>query len=139
MTPAEQARLLVRKAAQDLAALERLLGDPAIEAATLGFHAQQAAVLEGRLRSALTRLNPGLPAESLEEAFRKLIRLDAPSLIEKNRAAHRFLVDGIPVEFRRLDGSIGGAQVRREKDSSGVTLKDHQERAATAASGDVED
>jgi HEPN domain-containing protein len=43
MTPAEQARLLVRKAAQDLAALERLLGDPAIEAATLGFHAQQAA------------------------------------------------------------------------------------------------
>lgn len=69
-------------------------------------------LLEGRVRSALARLNPGLPAEALEEAFRKLLRLDAPSLIEKNRAAHRFLVDGIPVEFRRPDGSIGGAQAR---------------------------
>ncbi|MFZ9753552.1 MAG: type I restriction endonuclease subunit R [Cyanobium sp.] len=69
-------------------------------------------LLEGRVRSALARLNPGLPAEALEDAFRKLLRLDAPSLIEKNRAAHRFLVDGIPVEFRRPDGSIGGAQAR---------------------------
>ncbi len=69
-------------------------------------------LLEGRLRSALARLNPNLPAEAIEDAYRKLIRLDAPSLIERNRAAHRFLVDGIPVEFRRPDGSIGGAQAR---------------------------
>ncbi len=69
-------------------------------------------LLEERLRSALARLNPSLPAEAIEDAYRKLIRLDAPSLIEKNRAAHRFLVDGIPVEFRRPDGSIGGAQAR---------------------------
>lgn len=42
MTPADQARLLLRKAAQDQAVLEKLIDDPAIEAATLGFHAQQA-------------------------------------------------------------------------------------------------
>lgn len=43
MTPAEHARLLLRKAAQDQAVLEKLIDDPVIEAATLGFHAQQAA------------------------------------------------------------------------------------------------
>ncbi|WP_316158697.1 MULTISPECIES: type I restriction endonuclease subunit R [unclassified Bradyrhizobium] len=70
------------------------------------------AVLDGRLRAALVRLNPGLPHEALEEAHRKLMRLDAPSLVERNRAVHRLLVDGVPVEFRRKDGSIGGAQAR---------------------------
>ena len=44
-------------------------------------------VLEGRLRQSLARLNPGLPVEALEDAFRKLTRLDAPSLLERNRAA----------------------------------------------------
>lgn len=69
-------------------------------------------VLAARLRAALARLNPDLPVEALEDAYRKLARLDAPSLIERNRAVHRMLVDGINVEFRRKDGSIGGAQAR---------------------------
>lgn len=69
-------------------------------------------ILDARLRSALARLNPDLPVEVLEDAHRKLARLDAPSLIERNRSVHRMLVDGINVEFRRKDGSIGGAQAR---------------------------
>ncbi len=69
-------------------------------------------VLESRLRQALARLNPDLPAEALEDAWRKLMRVDAPSLVERNCAAHRLLVDGVAVEFRRKDGSIGGAQAR---------------------------
>jgi len=69
-------------------------------------------VLEGRLRQALARLNPTLPAEALEDAFRKLTRLDAPSLLERNRAAHRMLVNGVTVEYRRADGSIAGDQAR---------------------------
>ncbi len=69
-------------------------------------------VLERRLRQALTRLNPELPAEALEDAARRLTRADAPSLIERNRAIHRMLVDGVTVEYRRLDGSIAGAQAR---------------------------
>ncbi|MEK6301140.1 MAG: type I restriction endonuclease subunit R [Acidobacteriota bacterium] len=69
-------------------------------------------VLEGRLRQALVRLNPDLLADALEDAFRKLTRTDAPSLIERNRAVHRMLVDGVTVEYRRTDGSIGGAQAR---------------------------
>lgn len=43
MTRSDQARLLQRKAAQDLVVLARLLDDPAIDDETLGYHAQQAA------------------------------------------------------------------------------------------------
>jgi len=70
------------------------------------------AALERRLRQALVRLNPDMPPEALEDAYRKLARLDAPSLIERNRGVHRMLVDGATVEYRREDGSIAGAQAR---------------------------
>ena len=69
-------------------------------------------ILERRLREALVRLNPELPAEALDDAFRRLTRVDAPSLIERNRALHRMLVDGVTVEYRRADGSIAGGQAR---------------------------
>lgn len=69
-------------------------------------------VLERRLQQALVRLNPDLPSEALEEAYRKLTRVDAPSLVERNRALHRLLVDGVTVEYRRQDGSIAGVQAR---------------------------
>ena len=69
-------------------------------------------LLERRLRQALVRLNPDLPPEAVEDAYRKLTRMDAPSLIERNRALHRMLVDGVTVEYRRKDGSIAGAQAR---------------------------
>jgi type I restriction enzyme R subunit len=69
-------------------------------------------LLERRLRQALVRLNPNLPSEALDDAYRKLTRVDAPSLVERNRAAHRMLVDGVTVEYRRKDGSIAGAQAR---------------------------
>lgn len=69
-------------------------------------------MLEGRLRKTLVRLNPDLPAEALEDAFRKLTRSDAPSLVERNRAVHLMLVNGVTVEYRRTDGLIAGAQAR---------------------------
>ncbi len=69
-------------------------------------------ILEGRLRAAIARLNPNLPQEAQEDAFRKLTRVDAASLVERNRLVHRMLVDGVTVEYRRKDGSIAGAQAR---------------------------
>jgi type I restriction enzyme, R subunit len=69
-------------------------------------------MLEGRLRKALERLNPDLPAEAIEDAFRKLVKTDAPSLVERNRAVHHMLVNGVTVEYRRPDGSIAGAQAQ---------------------------
>jgi type I restriction enzyme R subunit len=76
-------------------------------------------ILPQRLRDALGRLNPALPAEALEDAFRKLIRPDLPAgqaggadLVARNRAMHRLLVDGVTVEYRTTDGQIRGAQAK---------------------------
>ena len=69
-------------------------------------------VLERRLWQSLVQLNPDLPPEAIEDAFRKLTRTDAVTLIERNRAVHKMLVDGVNVEYRRKDGSIAGAQAR---------------------------
>jgi predicted nuclease of restriction endonuclease-like (RecB) superfamily len=69
-------------------------------------------VLERRLQEALLRLNPDLPFEAQDDPYRKIVRADVPSLLERNRAVHRMLVDGVTVEYRRADGSIAGAQAR---------------------------
>src|SRR3989441_947014 len=84
-------------------------GEPAAERTDPNY---RDVVLEQRLRQALVRLNPDLPTEAVEDAFRKLMRADAPSLIERNRTVHHTLVDGVTVEYRRPDGSIAGAQAR---------------------------
>ena len=70
------------------------------------------AILQQRLKDALARLNPELPIEALDEAFRKLVNPPGATLEARNRAFHRMLVDGVTVEYRREDGSIAGAQAR---------------------------
>jgi type I restriction enzyme R subunit len=57
-------------------------------------------VLVGRLRQALARINPKVPAEAIEEAIRKVLRTESASLEENNRRFHRFLTDGVPIEYR---------------------------------------
>ncbi len=70
------------------------------------------AVLARRLRDTLARLNPHVPPAALDEAYRKLTRPDRPTLTANNHAAHRMLVEGVPVEYFRPDGSLGGDLVR---------------------------
>jgi type I restriction enzyme R subunit len=60
-------------------------------------------VLVKRLRDALARINPKVPADAIEEAIRKVKQAESPSLVENNRRFHRFLTDGVPVEYRRDD------------------------------------
>ena len=69
-------------------------------------------LLTVRLREALERLNPRLPTETLEEVLRKVQQTETPSLIEENRRLHRYLIEGVPVELAREDGSIGGDVAR---------------------------
>lgn len=69
-------------------------------------------VLSQRLRDALVRLNPELPPEALDDAYRRVLRIDAPALLERNRLCQRRLVDGATVECRGVDGSIAGGQAR---------------------------
>ncbi|MBU6399489.1 MAG: type I restriction endonuclease subunit R [Verrucomicrobia bacterium] len=69
-------------------------------------------ILAPRLRVALRKLNPGLPAGALDEAFQKVTVPQHPSLIANNRAFHRMLVDGIAVECPRQDDSVGTEIIR---------------------------
>ena len=69
-------------------------------------------VLLGRLQSAIRRLNPTMPEAAQEEAWRKVLRVATPSLIQTNRIFHRMLRDGVDVEYRRPDGSIKGDRAR---------------------------
>ena len=64
------------------------------------------------MRQVLQQLNPQVPADALEEAFRKLARPDSPSLIANNHVFHKYLVEEVPVEYQRSDGSTGGDLVR---------------------------
>ncbi|MGE4071129.1 MAG: type I restriction endonuclease subunit R [Lysobacterales bacterium] len=69
-------------------------------------------LLPGRLRNAIARLNPKIPADAREEALRKVQLVALPSLIQTNRAFHGYLRNGVPVEYARRDGSIAGDLVR---------------------------
>ena len=62
------------------------------------------AFLPGRLSDSLRRLNPSVPEDTLEEAFRRITRPEHPSLLLNNHAFHRMLVDGIAIEGRLADG-----------------------------------
>ena len=71
-------------------------------------------ILAGRLRDAIARLNPQIPDDAREDALRRVIASDRPSLIEENRRLHRFLVEGVPVEYRADDGEGGQGLLHRE-------------------------
>jgi type I restriction enzyme, R subunit len=65
-----------------------------------------------RVREAISRLNPALTAETHSEILAKLRNAETPSLIAENRPLHRYLVEGVPVEVRRPDGTVSGDQAR---------------------------
>lgn len=60
-------------------------------------------VLVGRLREAVDRINPKIPAEGKDEAVRKLLRVESPDLLVNNQRLHAMLVNGVDVEYRRDD------------------------------------
>jgi len=64
-------------------------------------------VLAGRLKDALKRINPKVPQEAIEDAFRKVTRPTAVSLVGNNRAFHAMLTNGIEVEYRMDDRIVG--------------------------------
>jgi type I restriction enzyme R subunit len=87
---------------------EIVAGEPGAERTDPGY---RDVVLQSRLRKALERLNPRLPSEAIDDAYRRLAWASEPSLVTRNHAFHQRLVDGITVEYTRSDGSIGGALV----------------------------
>ena len=60
-------------------------------------------LLEGKLRAAIDRINPNIPADARADAFSEVKRINSPELMANNEAFHRMLTDGVNVVFR--DGS----------------------------------
>ena len=69
-------------------------------------------LLLDRVRAAIARLNPTLTPETRAEVLVKLLHAETPSLVAENRRLHRYLIEGVFVDVRRADGTIGGEQVR---------------------------
>jgi type I restriction enzyme R subunit len=60
-----------------------------------------------RLRTAVGRINPTVPADIRENAVKQIQRLNSPELIANNEAFHRLLTEGIKVTFRKNGHSRG--------------------------------
>ena len=64
-------------------------------------------ILASKLRDALSRLNPELPAEARDDAVKRLLDYAGQSLVDANREIYTWLRDGIPVEVEE-DGHRRG-------------------------------
>ena len=63
------------------------------------------------LRAAIDRLNPAVPVAAREDAFKQVLDMGQPALLSGNRAFHRVLVAGVPVQYQK-DGETRGDFVR---------------------------
>ena len=61
----------------------------------------QQIILTERLKKTLSRLNPDISAEAREQALRELLRINSPDLLTNNENFHRYLTDGVPVQYRK--------------------------------------
>lgn len=97
---------------QTVSALDETFGVGGTEAGSLGRETQGDVVLTVRLRAALVRLNPGLPAEAIQTAIDELCRdRSAMSLEAANREIYGLIKDGISVSIP--DREHGGQKTER--------------------------
>jgi type I restriction enzyme R subunit len=68
-------------------------------------------VLPFRLREAIRKLNPTLPSDVHEDAFKQVLDLGIPVLLSANRQFHKLLVNGVLVQYQK-DGETRGDFVR---------------------------
>lgn len=68
-------------------------------------------LLPFRLREAIQRLNPHVPAAAREDAMQQVQELAIPALLSANRAFHKLLTAGVPVQYQK-DGETRGDFVR---------------------------
>lgn len=64
-------------------------------------------LLLNRLRHAVSRINPTLPAAALDEAIKTIQRVNSPELLANNEAFHRLLTEGVKVSYQK-DGNTRG-------------------------------
>ncbi|MEQ6340544.1 MAG: type I restriction endonuclease subunit R [Gammaproteobacteria bacterium] len=68
-------------------------------------------ILKKRFENAVALLNPGLPLEARQDAIRKVMQHELPSLLEENRRIHRLITEGVDVEYYADDGTLTAGKV----------------------------
>ncbi len=63
-------------------------------------------VLKKRFEDAVARLNPGMPLEARQDAVRRVLQSELPSLLEENRRLQKLLIEGVDVEYYAIDGTL---------------------------------
>jgi len=74
-------------------------------------------ILTKRLREALAKINPSLPADALDAAIQKVLRISLPDLLHNNEEFHRLLVEKVKIPYQQngFERSHEVAQVDFEK------------------------
>lgn len=63
------------------------------------------------LKDALITINSNIPMSAINEAIREILIHNSPSLIENNERFHKYITEGITVEYQRKDGSMKADKV----------------------------
>jgi len=58
-------------------------------------------VLTKRLRDAIARINPHIPADAQEAAIQKVLRIHSPELLHDNEEFHRLLVEKVKIPYQQ--------------------------------------
>ena len=69
-------------------------------------------VLTDRLRRAVMRLNPSLPQEAVEDVVKATLRPESQVPESENWRAYRLLVEGVPVDYQSVDGTVRSVRAR---------------------------
>jgi len=73
---------------------------------TLGRTSDSKVVLTRDLRAALTRLNPGVPGDAIDQAVERLAAISAAkSLTQTNEEMYRLIRDGVPATWKDASGT----------------------------------
>ncbi len=64
-------------------------------------------ILKDRLREAIDKLNPKIPQDARDHAFKLVLNLSSQNLIENNEEFHRMLTEGVSVEYQKNGDTVG--------------------------------
>jgi type I restriction enzyme R subunit len=71
-------------------------------------------ILKGRLKEAIAKINPDIPAEARQEAMDKVIGVPwlKPGLMSVNQIFHKMLFEGVDVDYKDKEGISRGDKVK---------------------------
>jgi len=64
-------------------------------------------LLINKLKSAVDRINPTIPAEAREDAIKQIQRISSPDLTASNETFHRLLTEGVNVRYQKNGNERG--------------------------------